>query len=191
MLSPFGPMDERRAMDLYLEPHPAAPPGAVKFVNVQVRREPRGLQLLYAVECDPARLKLPAPQEAYRADGLWQTTCFELFVRGAGEAYREFNFSPSGQWAAYGFRGYRAGKEALALEEPPTARLLQPEPFGIVLLASVALELEPNARFGPTAIIEETDGTMSYWAPAHPLGDRPDFHDPACFALELPPAPAA
>ena len=38
---------------------------------------------------------------------------------------------------------------------------------------------------GLSAIIEETDGTKSYWALAHPPGEEPDFHDPACFALEL------
>ena len=174
-------------MDVYLVPHPATPPGAVKFVNVQVRREPRGLQLLYVVEGDPTRLLLPPPQKPYRAEGLWQTTCFELFVRGAGGTYREFNFSPSSQWAAYDFREYRAGREALAMEAPPAAKLLAPEPFCIFLLASVAIEFEPSARFGLSAVIEETDGTKSYWALAHPPG-APDFHHETCFALQLPAA---
>jgi hypothetical protein len=34
-------------------------------------------------------------------------------------------------------------------------------------------------------VIEEVDGGLSYWALAHPPG-KPDFHDPNCFALELP-----
>jgi hypothetical protein len=38
---------------------------------------------------------------------------------------------------------------------------------------------------GLTAVLEQTDGTKSYWALAHPPG-KPDFHDPACFALEFP-----
>ena len=43
------------------------------------------------------------------ADGLWQHTCAELFIRRAGSpAYQEFNFSPSGQWAAYRFSSERA-----------------------------------------------------------------------------------
>ena len=175
-------------MDLYLEPHPATPPGAVKYVNVQVRREQRGLGLLYIVEGDPTRILLPAPQAPCRAEDLWQTTCFELFVRDAGEAYREFNFSPSGQWSAYAFQDYRAGRESLALNDPPTATILVPEPFGIMLVASVQMEFEPKARLALSAVIEETDGTKSYWALAHPPGDKPDFHDPACFTLELPAA---
>lgn len=177
-------------MDLFLAPHPAMPPSAGRFVNVQVRRLPAGLQLLYVVEGDPALLRLPRPQKPYRADGLWQTTCFELFLSGEGGAYREFNFSPSGQWAAYRFQEYRGEREALSLEEPAISCLLEPEPFGIMLLATIVIELEPNTRFGATAVIEEVDGTKSYWAPAHPPG-APDFHHPDCFALELPAAPAA
>jgi hypothetical protein len=174
-------------MDLFLKPHPAMPPKAARFVNVQVRRLPAGLQLLYIVEGDPARLKLPGPRKPARTDGLWRTTCFELFLAGEGTAYSELNFSPSGQWAAYRFGAYRDESEPLALNEAPTSRLLDPEPFGIMLLATVAVALEPRARFGATAVIEETDGTMSYWALAHPDPEKPDFHHPDCFALELPP----
>jgi hypothetical protein len=109
-------------------------------------------------------------------------------VRDAGEAYREFNFSPSSQWAAYTFQSYRAGKESLQLDEPPTG-WISTESGGLFLQrASIAIALEPDARIGLSAVIEETDGTKSYWALAHPPGDKPDFHDPACFALELPAA---
>ena len=37
--------------------------------------------------------------------------------------------------------------------------------------------------------IEETDGTLSYWALAHP-SPKPDFHHPDGFVLELPQPPA-
>ena len=42
----------------------------------------------------------------------------------------------------------------------------------------------PVALFGVgfSAILEEEDGTISYWALAHAPG-RPDFHHPDCFAL--------
>jgi len=39
-------------------------------------------------------------------------------------------------------------------------------------------------RFNP---FEDTGGNRSFWALAHPSG-QPDFHHPACFAAELPPA---
>lgn len=38
---------------------------------------------------------------------------------------------------------------------------------------------------GLSAVIEEIDGTKSYWALAHPDGP-PDFHDPTCFIARLP-----
>jgi hypothetical protein len=38
-----------------------------------------------------------------------------------------------------------------------------------------------------SAVIEETNGRISYWALAHPFG-QPDFHHSDCFALDLPAA---
>ena len=40
---------------------------------------------------------------------------------------------------------------------------------------------------GLSAVIEEADGNVSYWALAHPPG-KPDFHHSDCLALELPAA---
>jgi hypothetical protein len=44
-------------------------------------------------------------------------------------------------------------------------------------------------KAGFTAVIEEAGGTLSYWAASH-THDKPDFHDPACFAHAVP-APRA
>ena len=77
--------DPSKVVELFLAPHPAMPPVAVQFVNVQVRPLINGLQLLYVVEGDPALLQLPPPQEPGRAEDLWQTTCFELFLQVPGE----------------------------------------------------------------------------------------------------------
>jgi hypothetical protein len=35
-------------------------------------------------------------------------------------------------------------------------------------------------------VLEESEGTKSYWALAHPPGDKPDFHAADCFAASLP-----
>lgn len=43
-----------------------------------------------------------------------------------------------------------------------------------------------GSAIGVSAVIEEADGTTSYWAIAHPPG-RPDFHHADCFAAELTP----
>jgi hypothetical protein len=52
--------------------------------------------------------------------------------------------------------------------------------------ATIAVDASTNWTVGLSAIIEETDGTKSYWALAHPEGDKPDFHDAACFTAHLP-----
>ena len=74
--------------------------------------------------------------------------------------------------------------------EPPRIRVTRGE-HALELRAELALPegLTPT-RLGLSAVIEETDGTKSYWALRHPPGEKPDFHHPDCFAIELP-APSA
>lgn len=127
-------------------------------------------------------LLLPPPAPPARTDGLWEHLCFELFVKpGGGPGYFEFNFSPSSQWAAYSFDGYRMGMADLPLR-------IQPLVKG-VLGAKLTLPAIGACSVGLSAVIEEGDGTKSYWALRHPPG-TPDFHHPDCFALQLP-APEA
>jgi hypothetical protein len=132
------------------------------------------------------RLVLPAFAGKGRADGLWQTTCFELFVKpDGGNAYAEFNFSPSQQWAAYDFAGYRDGMAERAMPRPPvcTPRRGQSVLIFDVALPTAALPPLP-ADIGLTAVIEEEGGHKSYWSIAH-REDRPDFHHETCFAARL------
>lgn len=171
-----------------LYPHPDTPASAVQSLMVEVGRSHSGrLDLLYRVTGDIAALRLPPVTASVRADDLWQHTCFEAFVRPReGEAYHEFNFAPSAEWAAYSFAGYRAGR-ADAPIAPPEIEIGIAD--GFVLRASLDL---PDLDGAPwhlnlTAVIEEKSGTKSYWALAHPPGD-PDFHNGDCFALTLPPA---
>jgi hypothetical protein len=39
-------------------------------------------------------------------------------------------------------------------------------------------------RMGISAVIEEKNGNISYWALAHPKG-KPDFHHRDCFTLQI------
>ena len=43
---------------------------------------------------------------------------------------------------------------------------------------------ETDWDVGLTAVIEDADGGIAYWALAHP-GEQPDFHHPASFTLRL------
>ena len=86
-----------------LVPHPLHSPHAVQSVAVELERKGEALRLRYHLSGDLAEVVIPAPTSPRRADNLWQTTCFEAFVRGEGADYAEYNFTPSGEWAAYGF----------------------------------------------------------------------------------------
>ena len=46
------------------------------------------------------------------------------------------------------------------------------------------IPLESGGRIGFAAVVEQADGTLSYWALRHPPG-KPDFHHRDAFALEL------
>lgn len=178
---------------LMLIAHPEAPARAVESVEVQFEMSPDGaLWLRYHIEVPENDLALPDPAERDRADGLWKTTCCELFLKQSGEPeYLEFNFSPSSRWAAYRFASYRDGGENLDIEPP--AIFLDCSASHLALEATVQLPrgwTDAPLLAALSAVIEETDGTKSYWALRHPPG-KPDFHHPDCFALTLGAPPAA
>jgi len=94
---------------LSLEPHPAHPPTAIQRVACSVVWEGLGnFHLDFIVDEQRDALLLPDAMTPSRGERLWDRTCFELFAKTIGsDAYLEFNFSPSGQWAAYEFDSYR------------------------------------------------------------------------------------
>lgn len=151
-------------------------------IIVDLERRADALCLTYRVDCPAALLALPSRQVAERTDGLWQHTCFEAFVRQGETAYAEFNLSPSGQWAAYDFDSYRTGMRAREMAPPRIDIEIGAAQFVLTALIDVT---GLNGELGIAAVIEEADGTKSYWALAHGEG-RPDFHHGACFAATLP-----
>jgi hypothetical protein len=208
--------------------HPDHPPRAVAGVSCSVVWQDAGHWALdYIVSAPVAALRLPPAAPPERTDRLWDATCFELFLLRPDGGYFEFNFSPSGQWAAYRFEAHRSGMRPLDVArptvltadpaqfassmsvrlvelgiEPELARRMAADGAGTVagadanqfalsaVLEDPSLAAQASARMGLSAVIEEVDGTRSYWALAHPPGD-PDFHHPACFGIELPPAASA
>jgi hypothetical protein len=177
-----------------LKPHPDSPCAAVARIDVEVwRPRPGALVLCYVVTGETSGLRMPPAAASARADGLWRHTCLEAFVRASPDTgYYELNFSPSTQWAAYGFGGYRSGmRVAREIGAPRFEVDSSPESYRLrVSLDLVRLPGLPSGgawRVGLSAVIEETGGRQSYWALAHPPG-RADFHHLDCFALELPAA---
>ena len=162
--------------------------GAATRIEAWLERDGSKLRARWLADVPLDRLVLPDPIEPVRKDGLWRTTCFELFVAWGGEAYLEVNAAPNGDWAAYRFDAPREGMAPLAIDAPvitfdageawvsveATLRL-PPECAGRALTANMA------------AVIEASDGALCYWALAHPAA-KPDFHDRSCFLLTLPAA---
>lgn len=137
-----------------------------------------------------ARLLVPPFKGKGRADNLWRTTCFELFVRpDVGSSYCEFNLSPSEQWAAYDFSSYRQGMTERPAGQDPVCTLRQGTGLAIFDAAIPRGALPPRPwHYGLCAVLEEQGGVKSYWALRHPEGP-PDFHHGTCFVAPLP-APA-
>ena len=126
----------------------------------------------------------------FSAFELWKHTCFEVFLGVPGEpGYREYNFSPSGQWAVYGFRAWRERIEDYVPAAAPEILFSQADD-GLVLEARVPAELMPVVPAGSdlqvslAAVVERKDGTLEYWALRHAAAQA-DFHARDTFVLTL------
>jgi len=164
--------------------HPAFSPKAVRSVEARVGVVGPWLQARWRVE-GSASIILPPFAGRQRRDGLWQATCFEMFhMVGDGPAYAEYNFSPSERWAAYRFDDVRAGMREAPADPAPDVTGAAGAHLYVLTAILPDTVLAGVSAAGLSAVIEEKDGTKSYWALAHGPG-QPDFHAPACFALPL------
>jgi hypothetical protein len=161
--------------------HPDTPPGAIRNVDAELVRTADGVIATFRAIGDIAQLIVPDPKPGGRTDNLWKTTCFEVFVGGEGAAYREYNLSPSSQWACYAFDrsrdGMRDAPAEVAIETSKDSKSL-------LLIARIKSDIPNPARIGLSAVIEEADGAIRYWAVAFASG-KPDFHAEAARALLL------
>ncbi|HYB91993.1 MAG TPA: DOMON-like domain-containing protein [Candidatus Binataceae bacterium] len=172
--------------------HPSARPEAVRAIHALVRHSGDGaLRMTFRLDGDMSRIRLPVPGVPRIATELWRHTCFEAFIAVEGQqAYHEFNFAPSGDWAVYAFHDYRNGGPVSNESTCPRIAVRRTE-TRLELDAIVQLDLlsPVHARaplsIGLSAVIEADDG-ISHWALRH-LSDKPDFHDANGFALLLRP----
>ncbi len=126
---------------------------------------------------------LPSFNQYERRDGLWQSTCFECFIKPIGsDCYWEINITPSGAWNVYYFTGYRQGMEAALAHCEQIDIKYDDDNYRVCAELS-----SPSWRslYGKpcyinlTAVMESSKG-LSYWAlkdEVHP----PDFHACAGF----------
>ena len=178
-------------MHLNLIPHPATPPG-IRDLTVWASIDHAAsfgamatTNIWFGIKAPADKFVIPETDKPTRKDGLWKTTCLEAFLRPAGEdGYQEWNFAPSGDWAAYDFTGYRDGMSEAEVGAPPYIRM-EDNLTWWTLGATVAVDAKTRWELAISAVLEEQDGTKSYWALAHP-GTEPDFHHPDCFVARLP-----
>jgi hypothetical protein len=178
--------------------HPDAR-GGVRALEATVEKRGDSLWFRYSLDGDMSRILVPPRRGSRHVDELWKHTCFEAFVaRGDGsgqsgiDEYRELNFSPSTEWAAYAFNSYRQGMRPVALQPAPEVSVESTgESLNVItsvdmrsLLPPVSPETRPTLRIALTAVIEDDRGAITYWALKH-APDKPDFHHPAGFILEV------
>lgn len=144
----------------------------------------------YVLRADMSRVRIPPERPPDRADDLWKHTCFEAFIGAPGAArYCELNFAPSRQWAAYCFTAYRQERSSADFLHPPEisvrrfADRLELD-AAVSMRAFIVAQGVPSLRIGLNAVLEDENGTLSYWALKHPQG-KADFHRPEGFVLEL------
>lgn len=176
-----------RTLQLTLIPHPQHPVPAHWQVFVTLAPGEHDWQIQYHLPAKGLRIDDRATK-VQRLDDLWRHTCCELFVTAVDQpGYREFNFAPSGHWAAYDFDDYRQRAPNLPeLQEPGIECVDGTTHVLTVHLPATCLTAGPvqALRLGLTAVLEGDDGSLSYWALSHP-GAKPDFHHRAGFVCAL------
>jgi hypothetical protein len=168
--------------------HPAAPCSEPLQLGAQAARLADGsLQVRFELGGALQHLCLPPWQDAAGfADGLWQHSCFEVFV-GLADAprYHEFNFAPSGHWATYAFSAPRQRDPHWSPALPPQCAVrCSAQQLSLAAQIPAALLPAPASawQIGLTAVIETASGALSYWALTH-VAAQPDFHQAASFIL--------
>ena len=164
--------------------HPARPAGRVRGVQVVSQFLPDGMLFLRWRIDGAQQVVLPAYAGVGRADDLWRATCLELFLDLGEDRYREFNFSPSGRWAAYDFASYRVSSGDAEVPAWPETSVERGDAVITGMVRVPGDALLGATRGALAAVIEEEDGVISFWASVHNK-DEPEFHDGTCFTIDF------
>jgi hypothetical protein len=130
----------------------------------------------------------PTKPTARRRDGIWQSTCMELFISTPGmQRYWEYNFCPSGDWNIYQLSDYRSTLQAEpSCRQPAITQSRHPGADGLAVITELppALIGAQELILAITAVVEQRNGHCSYWA-LHHGGSEADFHRRDGFQLRL------
>lgn len=158
-------------------------------VQVQLEQLPAQCwQLTYRLHDPQQQMIWPNVQPVLqRQDGLWQSTCFELFIQAVGQTgYLELNFSPSRQWNAYQFDAYRQPAQ-MPPRRDDSLRLnslsLSNHKLVAVVDLSDCFQAGQALSLGISAVLQDQAGQCSYWALQH--GGEPDFHRASDWLIQV------
>lgn len=151
---------------------------------------------IYFKWMDPkGEIILPEANHGERVIGLWESTCFEVFIQPVADSqpqfvqnlkepvrYYETNFSTTKSWNVFGFTDYRTPASPTELAE---ARILsydvQKSQMKIVL--QVAGADWRKVRISLCAVIATRSYGKSYWSFKH-ADDKANFHHFDSFIIE-------
>lgn len=147
---------------------------------------------VFSVRGPLQNIVIPKPSKTpTRIEGLYRTTCFEVFAANEKGEYLEWNFSPSGDWCVFSFQSYRARCPDKAGPESFSNLHFKASEKEMTLSVDLkldaikeALKSKGSLKIGCTAVIEFLDKKLEYYALKHP-SEKPDFHDAKGFLIEL------
>jgi hypothetical protein len=156
-------------------------------VSADLRVRGRHLEIEYKLS-DPAKavcngIEAGGASSWPRADGLWQSTCFEAFLGEFGESgYWELNFSPGQRrWSCYRFEAYRLPQPPVASED---LELIQVECSADTMKCTVLAKKEMRSLECSLTAVIVTEAGIRYFALTH-ASTKPDFHRRDSFSLRL------
>lgn len=147
------------------------------------------IRLKFQIEGEVEKIGLSSNSRGFektqqlRQHGLWNATCFELFLKPVGqEHYYEFNWNTESAWNLYRFDRYR-------IPQPPMENFefsLNKKSWNGKTLELEIFNESPHEKFkaGLSAILLDTKGTMDFFALSHPAREA-DFHDARSFAVDI------
>jgi len=149
-------------------------------VEIYTKWQESLISIEYRLIGNTKQLYLPHKQRPRRVIGLWESTCFEFFIKHPnGEDYVEFNFSPEGFWNCFYFPHKKAPLKAFEAYSTPDMKLINRNDglsFYVTLtLEQLPIHLEQTAQISTPCVLDNR-GKLSYWAFSH-LDPFANFHN--------------
>lgn len=158
-------------------------------ITGNISRKHNQLQIKYLLSGNFAAILIPPLSKTpTRQYDLWEHTCLEFFL-GLQDSpkYWEFNLSPSGDWNVFHFANYRQNiAEELAFNSLAFNVWQQTDSCQLNLEVDLNQIIDPeeNLEIGITAVIENQEHQLSYWALTHSTNEA-DFHQRDSFTINL------